>query len=66
MELPNTIEGMISVTALKDGPYSYDENHYELVNQTNNNTFKLGQKVKVEVTKADKMLRTIDFELIEK
>ena len=65
VELPSTIEGMISVTSLKNGPYSYDENHYELSNQTTNKSFKLGQKVKVEVTKADKMLRTIDFELIE-
>ena len=65
VELPSTIEGMISIATLKDGPYSYDENHYELNNQTTNKTFKLGQKVKVEVAKTDKMLRTIDFELIE-
>ena len=65
VELPSTIEGMISVTSLKDGPYSYDENHYELINQTTNKTFKLGQKVKVEVAKTDKLLRTIDFEIVE-
>lgn len=64
VELPSTIEGMISVTTL-NGSYFYDENHYEMVNQTTNKTFKLGQKVKVEVAKTDKMLRTIDFELVE-
>ena len=62
VELPNTIEGMISVASLKDGYYVYDENHYEMVNETTNKTYKLGQKIKVVVVSTDKILRTIDFE----
>lgn len=65
VELPNTIEGMIPVTALKDGYYKYDENHYEMVNETTNRTFKLGQKLKVKVARTDKILRNIDFDLVE-
>lgn len=65
VELPNTIEGMISVASLKDGYYNYDENHFEMVNETTNRTFKLGQKVVVSVASTDKVLRTIDFELVE-
>ena len=61
VELPNTVEGMVSLTSLKDGYYVYDENHYEMINQTTGKVYKLGQKVKVEVASTDKILRTIDF-----
>ena len=65
VELPNTIEGMISVASLRDGYYIYDENHYEMVNETTGRTFKLGQRLNVKVINCDKILRTIDFELAE-
>ena len=65
VELPNTIEGMISVASLRDGYYIYDENHYEMVNETTGRTFKLGQRLNVKVINCDKILRTIDFELVE-
>ena len=50
---------------LRDGYYIYDENHYEMVNETTGRTFKLGQKVTVKVVATNKILRTIDFELSE-
>ena len=65
VELPNTIEGMISVASLRDGYYIYDENHYEMINETTGRTFKLGQRLNVKVINCDKILRTIDFELVE-
>ncbi len=65
VELPNTIEGMISAANLTDGFYVYDENHYELVNETTNRTFRLGEKIRVQVAGTDKILRTIDFVLPE-
>ncbi len=64
VELPNTIEGMISLASMRDGYYVYDENHYEMVNETNGKVYKLGQKVKVVVSGTDRILRTIDFELV--
>lgn len=60
VELPNTVEGMVSVTSLK-GFYTYDENHYEMVNEQNGISYKLGQKVWVKVVGTDKIIRTIDF-----
>jgi ribonuclease R len=63
VELPNTIEGMIRVSQLKDGHYEYDENHYEMVNWRNGRRYKLGQKLKVRVAGTDKILRTIDFDI---
>lgn len=65
VELENTVEGMIHVTALLDDYYYYDEEHYIMVGQDTGREFKLGQKVKIRVKAADKMLRTIDFELYE-
>lgn len=60
VELPNTIEGMVSVNNMK-GFYTFDEEHYEMVGELGNRSYKLGQKVKVVVIGTDKILRTIDF-----
>ena len=65
VELPNTVEGMIHVTALLDDYYYYDEERYVMVGQDTGREFKLGQQVKIRVKATDKMLRTIDFELYE-
>lgn len=65
VELPNTVEGMVHVTALKDDYYFYDEERYLMIGEHTNNTYKLGEKVKVVVTGVDKLLKTIDFELAD-
>lgn len=65
VELPNTIEGMIHVTAL-EGDYFYcDAEHYEMVGEHTKKTYKLGQILKVVCTGADKLQRTIDFKIAE-
>lgn len=61
VELPNTVEGLVHVTTLSDDYYHYDERNYELVGETTNNRYKLGQKIKVYVASTDKIVRTIDF-----
>lgn len=65
VELPNTVEGMVHVTALKDDYYFYDEERYVMVGEHTNKTYKLGEKVEVVCTSVDKLLKTIDFELAE-
>lgn len=60
VELPNTIEGMVSINNMK-GFYTFDEEHYEMVGELGNRSYELGQKVKVVVIGTDKILRTIDF-----
>ncbi|MBB2182425.1 ribonuclease R [Lachnospiraceae bacterium MD1] len=65
VELPNTIEGMVRVTEMKDDYYFYDEERYQMVGEHTKKVYKLGQKVIVEVINADKLLRTIDFALVE-
>lgn len=65
VELPNTIEGMIRVTALKDDYYFYDEDNYIMIGERTRKIYKLGEKIKIKVANVDKLLRTIDFELDE-
>lgn len=65
IELPNTIEGLVHVTSLTDDYYHYQEETYELIGESNNRHYKLGQKIKVRVAAVDRVVRTIDFELAD-
>lgn len=65
IELPNTIEGLVHVTSLTDDYYHYQEETYELIGESNNRRYKLGQKVHVRAAGVDRVVRTIDFELAE-
>lgn len=65
VELPNTVEGLIRVTELKDDYYHFIEDAYEMVGENSGKTYKLGQKVRVRVEHTDKIARTIDFALAE-
>ena len=64
VELPNTIEGLVHVTSLRDDYYHYQEATYEMVGETTNHCYKLGQKVKVMAVATDEILRTIDFVVV--
>ncbi|MGB8453348.1 MAG: ribonuclease R [Anaerocolumna sp.] len=66
VELPNTVEGMVRVSEMQDDYYIYDEEHYSMVGEHTRKTYKLGEKVLVEVLAADKLLRTIDFAFVDK
>lgn len=61
VELPDTVEGMIPVGKLTGDFFLYDENAYEMVGQHTGKTYKLGQKIRIQVERADRYNRTIDF-----
>ncbi len=65
VELPNTVEGLVRVSELKGDYFIFDEEHMEMVGETTNIRYKLGQKVRIMVAGTDKMTRTIDFVLCE-
>ena len=65
VELPNTIEGLVHVTNMRDDHYEYWEEQYELIGEHTRNVYKLGQSVKVRVLDVDKLNRTIDFEFCD-
>lgn len=64
IELPNTVEGLIHINELKQDYFHFIENHLALVGERTGLTFKIGQKVRVKVTKADPDERAVDFELV--
>ena len=64
VELPNTVEGLVHVNTLRDDYYIFDQETYELRGEMTKKVYKLGDKVRVRVAEADKMLKTVDFELV--
>lgn len=65
IELPNTVEGMIHLNEMKQDYFHFIENQLALVGERTRQTFKIGQKVRIKVTKSDPETREIDFELLE-
>ena len=65
VELPNTVEGMVHVANMSDDHYDYYEERYEMTGVHTGKVYKLGQKVRVRVLNADRMMRTIDFEIAD-
>ncbi len=65
VELPNTIEGMVRIATIPDDFYIYHEENMSIVGKDTGKTYTMGQNVNVKVVHVDKLLRTIDFELIQ-
>ncbi|HEY5525320.1 MAG TPA: ribonuclease R [Clostridium sp.] len=65
VELPNTIEGLVHITALDDDYYVYDEKHICLIGERTKKVYRLGDSVKVKCSKVDIPNREIFFEMIE-
>ena len=63
VELPNTIEGLVHVTALEGDYFQLSEETYELIGEHTNIHYKLGQTVTVIAVDVDEVMRTIDFKL---
>lgn len=64
VELANTVEGLVHVNSLKDDFYEYDEAANELRGAHTGYAYHLGEKVRIRVKGADRLCRTIDFELL--
>ena len=63
VELENTIEGLIRFEDLGDEYFIYNEEKKQLIGEKSNKVYKIGDKVKIRVKKASKILRQIDFEI---
>lgn len=63
VQLENTVEGMIMMDDLPSDKYTYDEVRWMVVGK--NNTFKIGQKIKIKVFSTDLITRKVNFVLAE-
>ena len=65
VELENTVEGLIRFEDMGESEYFvYDEERKTLTGDVTLRSFHIGDKVKIRVKKANKILRQVDFELI--
>ena len=65
VELENTVEGLIRFESLGDEYFIYDEDRKRLIGERTNKIYKIGDKVRIRVAKASKILRQIDFEIVQ-
>lgn len=63
VELENTIEGLIHITALQDDVYHYDERGYCLIGERTGRKYRMGQSVHVRCVDASRFKKQVDFEL---
>lgn len=61
----NMCEGLVPVRDLEDDYYDFDEKNYCLVGRRNHTRYTLGDRVKVQVARADLDKRMLDFALIK-
>jgi ribonuclease R len=59
--IENQCEGMVSVRDLADDFYEYDEENYCIRGRTTGKLYTLGDRVKVEVVKADMQKKQLDY-----
>lgn len=61
VELPNTIEGMVSLAQMDDDYYEFDEKTMQVCGKRTKKSYRLGDRVTVLVAKVDRAMGTIDF-----
>jgi ribonuclease R len=59
------VEGLVHVSTIEDDYYNFVQEAYALVGDRSGRRFQLGDRVRVQVIRADKEERQIDFRLLE-
>lgn len=59
--IENKCEGMIRLRSMDDDFYHYDEKQHRVIGQKTGKSYRLGDKVKIKVVRADLEKRQIDF-----
>ncbi|MGF7049455.1 ribonuclease R [Paenibacillus sp. DS2015] len=65
IELENTVEGLIRLSALTDDYYHFDEQIMSLIGERTSKVFRIGDELKIRVARVNMDDHTIDFELID-
>ena len=65
VELDNTVEGLIRYEKLGDEYFIYNEEKRQAFGERTGKVYQIGDKVKIRVANASKLMRQIDFEICE-
>ncbi len=65
VSLPNTVEGLIHISAMQDDYYEYVEKHMALVGRKFHRIYQIGQPIQVKLIRVEKDQREVDFELVD-
>ncbi|HEU5210912.1 MAG TPA: ribonuclease R [Longimicrobiales bacterium] len=60
------VDGLVHVSSMEDDYYAFHEDAYALVGQNTGRTFRLGDRVRVQVASVDREARRIDFIVLER
>lgn len=66
VELPNTVEGVIPLSTLRDDYYTHISEHYCIIGERTKRRFNLGDKVRILVKDANPDTARVEFRLIMK
>ena len=64
VELPNTVEGLVHISAMRDDFYHFDENGYCLIAEHTGRKYRMGQSVTVRCVDANRYKKQVDFVLV--
>ena len=61
----NKCEGLIPIRDLADDYYDFDQQNYSLIGRHHNQRYRLGDKVKVQIARADLQKKQLDLALVD-
>ena len=63
--IENQCEGMVAIRELQNDYFEYDEENYSIRGRQSGKVYMLGDKIMVEVAKADLQKRQLDYKLVD-
>src|SRR5690606_10453847 len=64
IELENTVEGLIRLSAMTDDYYHFHEQHMALIGERTSKIYRIGDEVEIRVARVNMDDHTIDFEMV--
>ncbi|MFJ7977571.1 ribonuclease R [Peribacillus sp. JNUCC 23] len=64
VELPNTIEGLVHVSAMSDDYYRFDERQLAMIGERKAKVYRIGDEISIRVANVNKDERAVDFEIL--
>lgn len=65
VELENGAEGLVHISKIPGDYYNYIENEFALIGKRTGKSYRIGDAVRVRLTRASRSKRQLDFELVE-